>query len=129
MGKKKTIRHMGMTMTEAEHRRWHQEHEGQRLTATEHQKLMEHLGVRPEQDRRWHQAQAADNSASGTDPAPEGDLVSPFAIGGGFLDYCVRQGWLTRQKCGRAVKYYVTQTGRAALAEYGITRYEERLTE
>jgi hypothetical protein len=123
MGKKKVIRHMGMTMTEEEHRRWHQEHEGKRLTAAEHQKLMEHLGVSPEQDRRWHKAQAAGSGKSATEPAPEGSPVNPFAIGGGFLDYCVREGWLTRQKSGRAVKYYATEAGRAALAQYGITQY------
>jgi hypothetical protein len=123
MAKKKVIRHMGMTMTEEEHRRWHREHEGKRLTAEEHQKLMERLGVSPEQDRRWHKAQETGNGTSAADPAPAGDPVNPLAIGGGFLDYCVRQGWLTRQKRGRATKYHVTEAGRTALAEYGITKY------
>jgi len=123
MGTKKPIRHMGMTMTEEEHRRWHQEHEGKGLTAEEHQKLMEHLGISPEEDRQWHKAQEMRGGESGTEPAPEGDPVNCFAIGGGFLDYCVKQGWLTRHRRGRATKYYVTEAGREALAEYGITKY------
>jgi hypothetical protein len=117
------IRHMGMTMTEEEHRRWHEEHAGKPLTAAEHQKLMAHLGVSGEQDRRWHQAQKAGDGASGADPAPEGEPVNPFAIGGGFLEYCVQQGWLIREGRGRAAKCYVTPAGREALAEYGITKY------
>ncbi|MCX5643642.1 MAG: hypothetical protein NTZ17_03000 [Phycisphaerae bacterium] len=136
MGKKKVIRHMGMTMTAEEHRRWHQEHAGKRLTAGEHRKLMGHLGVSPEQDRRWHKAQEAGEGESPAEPAPEGEgpqvrnialgspvSVNPFAIGGGFLEYCVKQGWLTRQRRGRATKYYVTEAGREALAGYGITKY------
>jgi len=123
MGKKKTIHHMGMTMTEQEHRRWHQEHEGKELTAEEHQKLMEHLGVSPEQDRKWHRARGIPESESAAEPVPEGDPVNPFAIGGGFLEYCVQQGWLTRQGRGRATKYYATEAGRKALAGYGITKY------
>lgn len=122
MSKKKPIRHLGMTMTEEEHRRWHQEHEGKDLTAEEHRKLMEHLGVSPEQDREWHKAhpaRAADEPVAGPDNTP----VNCFAIGGGFLEYCVQQGWLTRQRHGRSTKYYVTKTGREALAGYGITKY------
>ena len=136
MGKKKVIRHMGMTMSDQEHRRWHREHEGKNLNAKEHQALMEYLGVSPEQDRRWHRAQEASNGQDPAESAPEGEgpqvrnialgspvPVNPFAIGGGFLDYCIRQGWLTRQRQGRATKYYVTEAGREALAEYGITKY------
>ena len=123
MGKKKPIRHMGMTMTEEEHQRWHQEHEGKSLTAEEHQKLMEHLGVSPEEDRKWHKAQEARKDEPATEPVPEGESVNPFAIGGGFLEYCVRQGWLTRQGSRRATKHYVTEAGREALAGFGITKY------
>jgi hypothetical protein len=123
MGTKKVIRHMGMTMTEQEHRRWHQEHEGKNLTPEEHEKLMEHLGVSREQDRQWHKARDMGADGSPAEPVPEGDPVNPFAIGGGFLEYCVRQGWLTRHRRGRATKYYVTEAGRVALAGFGITKY------
>ena len=123
MSKKKPIRHLGMTMTEEEHRRWHREHDGKKLTAKEHQELMKHLGVSPEQDRHWHRGQAAGDGTSLAEPVPEEDPVNPFAIGGGFLEYCVKQGWLTRQGRGRSTKYCVTKAGREALAEYGITMY------
>jgi hypothetical protein len=116
MGKKKVIRHVGMTMTEAEHRKWHREHEGRKLTPEEHRKLMRHLGIRKQEDEKWHKAQSA--AANGA-----ADPVNPFAIGGGFLNYCVRQGWLIQQGRGKAMKYYVTQEGREALAEYGIVKY------
>ena len=123
MGTKKAIRHMGMTMTEQEHRRWHREHEGKSLTPEEHEKLMEHLGVSPEQDRQWHKAQKMGAGESSAEPVAEGDPVNCFAIGGGFLEYCVQQGWLIRQRRGRATKYYVTEVGRGALAGFGITKY------
>jgi len=123
MSAKKVIRHMGMTMTEQEHRRWHQEHEGKSLTPEEHEKLMEHLGVSREQDRQGHKAQKTGAGGSAAEPVPDGDPVNCFAIGGGFLEYCVQQGWLTRQRRGRATEYYVTEAGRGALAEFGITKY------
>ncbi|UCD51908.1 MAG: hypothetical protein JSW27_04580 [Phycisphaerales bacterium] len=124
MGKnKKPIRHMGMTMTEEEHRKWHAEHEGKELTEAEHRQLMEHMGISEEEDRQWHEAQQSSREDRADDSAPPGDPVNPFAIGGAFLQYCVRQGWLIQQGRGRAMKYYVTKAGRAALAEYGITKY------
>ncbi len=122
MGKKKPIRHMGMAMSEEEHRRWHEQHQGQGLTPEEHEKLMKHLGVSAAEDRRWHEAQAS-GPAAAAEASPGGEPVNSFAIGGGFFEYCVRQGWLTKQGRGRGTKYYVTEAGRAALAEYGIVKY------
>jgi len=124
MGKnKKLIHHVGMTMTEEEHRQWHREHDGKELTPQEHRKLMKHLGVSEEKDRQWHELQAEPAGKRTADPVPAGDPVNPFAIGGGFLAYCVGQGWLIQQGRGRSVKYYVTETGREALAGFGITKY------
>lgn len=121
--KKKPIRHMGMTMTEEEHRRWHQEHDGKELTPEEHRQLMTHLGISEEEDAKWHEAREAGRAETVPEAGPQGEPVNPFAIGGAFLDYCVRQGWLIRQGRGRAMKYYVTEAGREALAKYGITKY------
>lgn len=123
MAKKKTIRHMGMTMTEEEHRRWHQEHDGKKLTPSEHRKLMKSLSIGEEEDRKWHEGQEglASEDAAGTAKAAK--PVNCFAIGGGFLAYCVRQGWLSQEKRGRSTKYFVTEAGREALAEFGITKY------
>jgi hypothetical protein len=124
MGKKrKLIHHLGMTMTEEEHRKWHREHDGKELTPEEHRQLMEHLGIGAEEDRKWHEAQQKPAPGEAADPAPAGDPVNPFAVGGGFLDYCVRQGWLIQQGRGRGMKYYVTEMGRQALAGFGITKY------
>jgi len=123
MGKKKLIDHMGMTMTEEEHRRWHREHDGKKLTPAEHRKLMKHLGVSEEEDRKWHEAQQPTTGERAAEPTTPGDPINPFAVGGGFLAYCVRQGWLIQQGRGRSVKYYVTECGRKMLAESGITKY------
>ncbi|MBN1505798.1 MAG: hypothetical protein JW955_03075 [Sedimentisphaerales bacterium] len=122
MARKRPIRHMGMTLSEEEHRLWHEQHKGKHLTPEEHRKLMEHLGVSDREDRKWHKAKGM-LPVETTEPLPEGDPVNCFAIGGGFLEYCVRQGWLIRQRQGKATRYYVTEAGREALAGYGITKY------
>jgi len=122
MAKKRMIRYMGMTLSEEEHRQWHEKHQGKRLTPEEHKKLMEHLGVSEEEDRKWHKANGIP-PAEPVEPPPGDDPVNPFAIGGAFLEYCVRKGWLTRQGRGRGTKYYVTEAGREALAGYGIVKY------
>ncbi len=121
MAKDKIIRHMGMTMTEEEHRRWHQEHRNKPLTDEEHKDLMKHLGVSPDRDRRWHRNRTASEQTAILAPSPVGQPVNPSAIGGGFLEYCIRQGWLTRRGRGRASKYFATPAGREALAGFGIT--------
>jgi len=123
MGKKKFIHHMGMTMTEEQHREWHREHEGKELTPAEHRKLMRHLGISEEEDRKWHQAQLEPAREGTAGAKPPGEPVNPFAVGGGFLAYCVGQGWLIQQGQGRNMKYYVTEAGREALAGFGITKY------
>lgn len=122
MAKKRMIRHMGMTLSEEEHRRWHRKHQGKALTPEEHGKLMEHLGVSEGQDRKWHKANGMP-PVEAVEAPPEGEPVNALAIGGGFLEHCVRQGWLTRQGRGRGTKYYVTEAGREALAGYGIVKY------
>jgi len=123
MGKKKLIHHMGMKMTAEEHRKWHREHDGKELTPEEHRKLMKRLAISEEEDRRWHQAQREPTSEEMAGAEPLGDAVNPFAVGGGFLAYCVRQGWLIQQGRGRSMRYYVTAAGREALAGFGITKY------
>ena len=56
-------------------------------------------------------------------PGSDARSVNCFAIGGGFLDYCVKQGWLIRNRHGKSTRYYVTEVGRSALADFGITKY------
>lgn len=122
MAKKRPIRHMGMTMSGEEHRQWHEKHKGKRLTPEEHKQLMERLGVSKEEDRKWHKAQGVP-PVEAVEPPPKGNPVNCFAIGSGFLEYCVREGWLIRQRQGKGTKYYVTEAGREALAGYGIVKY------
>jgi hypothetical protein len=124
MAKKKTIRHMGMRMTEEEHRRWHEQHKGKKdLTPAEHAKLRKCLGVSEKEDRKWHESHGPGALSSPVETAAEeAKPVSVFAIGAGFLMYCVKQGWLTQRGLGRAAKYYVTGPGRKALARFGITK-------
>jgi hypothetical protein len=105
-----------MNITEEEHARWHAEH-GE-MTPEKHRKLMEKMGISEEEDRRWH---AEHGSPGPAEMDSRGESVNPFAVGGGFLDYCVRQGWLNREGKGRTARYTATATGREELAKYGIT--------
>ena len=101
MAKKKRVRPPRMVMTEEEHAQWHREHEGKDLTSKEHGALMKHLGISEKEDREWHEAQdqsrpGADSGVGSSKQAAElpSDVktVNCFAIGGGFIDYCVRPG-------------------------------------
>jgi hypothetical protein len=46
--------------------------------------------------------------------------VNPYAIGAGFLDYCLKLGWITREGRGRETKYSITKDGATALKKFGI---------
>jgi len=54
--------------------------------------------------------------------------INPFWVGGSFLDYCVRQAWMIKQREGRSIRYYCTPAGVNALKQFGIEilRPEER---
>jgi DNA-binding transcriptional regulator PaaX len=41
-------------------------------------------------------------------------------IGGGFLTYCVKQGWLTQEGKGNKTRYFATGKGRHELAKFDI---------
>jgi len=106
----KRIRHMGMTMTKEEHARWHAEHgDPPTLNSRQQAALMKKLGITKEQDEEWHR----------THPGPEErpikgtKSVNPFAVGGGFLGWCVKQGWLVQQ----GKRYFVTKEGERELHE------------
>ncbi len=75
------------------------------------------MGVSEEEDKKWHEKHDAPQSSqekAGT------KAVNPFAIGGGFLDYCVKQGWLIQEGKSRGAKYYATQEGVKELEKFGI---------
>ena len=106
-GVSKRIRHMGMTLTKEEHKRWHVQ--PQELTPKQHGALMKRLGISEEQDEEWHRTHQTPGEQH-----PRGmKAVNSFAVGGGFLAWCVKQGWLIRQ--GR--QYLVTKEGLRELRE------------
>jgi hypothetical protein len=44
--------------------------------------------------------------------------INPYWVGGQFLRYCVKQGWLKQEGAGgRGTKWYPTDKGREALKE------------
>jgi hypothetical protein len=46
--------------------------------------------------------------------------VNPYWIGGSFLEYCVRQGWMVKQRESRSLRYFCTSAGVEALVQFGI---------
>jgi hypothetical protein len=111
----KKFKHVGMEMKEAEHEKWHKEHP--EMTEVEHQTLMKKMGVSEEEDRKWHEKHDTpkdDQTKAGS------KTVNPFAIGGGFLDYCIRQGWLIQEGKSGGAEYYVTNEGEKELKKFGI---------
>lgn len=111
----KKFEHFGMEMTEAEHEKWHKEH--REITEQEHRELMEKMGVSEAEDNKWHEEYDVPKSGLKKTAAK---LVNPFAIAGGFLDYCIKQGWLIQEGKSRGAKYYVTQEGEKGLKKFGI---------
>ena len=145
--KEKTIRHMGMTMSEKEHEKWHREHK--ELTPEEHEQLMKHMGISPEEDEKWHQKHGAmtmedhaklsemlekkgiskdeqrkwhqqRKSAGEQSDGSQAKPLNPFMIGGGFLTYCVKQEWLIQESKANKTKYFATEKGKRELAKFDI---------
>jgi hypothetical protein len=46
--------------------------------------------------------------------------VNCFWVGGSFLEYCVKQTWMVKQREGRSTRYFCTPAGVHALKQYGI---------
>jgi hypothetical protein len=83
----------------------------------EHEQLMKHMRISPEEDKRWHQEKMTVGAQpDDSDPRP----LNPFMIGGGFLAYCVKQGWLIQEGKGNKTKYFATEKGRHELAKFDI---------
>ena len=102
-------------MTEKELKKWH---DGSRkMTPAQHKAFMKKMGISEEEDKKWHEIHDKPNKAKKN---LELKSVNPFAIGGGFLDYCIKQGWLIREKKGRHAKYFVTKEGEKKLGKFGI---------
>jgi hypothetical protein len=100
-----------MTLSKEEHERWHRE--APELTPKQHDAFMKRLGITKEQDEEWHRTHQTleEQRGSGT------KSVDPFAIGGGFLAWCVKQGWLAQ----RGKQYFATKEGERELRQrFGI---------
>ncbi len=112
----KKIKHRGMRITEKEHRKWHKKKI--KITPKEHKKLMKKMGINEAEDREWHRKHSISHFLTGKS---EERPVNPFAIGGGFLAYCIKQGWLKQEGKGRDAKYYLTPSGETELKKLGLS--------
>jgi len=74
-----------MEMTDEEHQKWHNGH--REMSLAQHKALMEKMGISEEEDKKWHEAH---NAPHQTESNLERKSVNPFAVGGGFLDYCIK---------------------------------------
>jgi len=101
----KRVHHMGMTLTKEEFERWHRE--APPLTPEKHDALMKKLGVTKEEDEEWHRTHLTlhEQKMKGLKP------VNPFAVGGAFLAWCVKQGWLVQ----KSRQYLATREGKREL--------------
>ncbi|MGA2270664.1 MAG: hypothetical protein ABSH44_19500 [Bryobacteraceae bacterium] len=110
----KRIHHMGMTLTKEKHDRFHKE--SPTLAPKQHEALMNKLGVTKEQDEEWHRTHLTlDEQRARATMGMKG--INPFAVGGGFLAWCVKQGWLVQ----RGKQYFATREGARELRErFGI---------
>jgi hypothetical protein len=106
----KRIHHMGMTITKEAHDRFHGE--SPTLGPKQHDALMKRMGVTKEQDEEWHRTHLtlAEQRAAATQGMRR---INPFAAGGSFLAWCVKQGWLAQQ----GKQYYATEEGVRELRE------------
>jgi hypothetical protein len=107
----KRIRHMGMTVTKKEHDEFHKNMPV--LAPKQHAAMMTRMGITRKQDEEWHRTHAtlAEQRVKGL------KRINPFAVGAGFLAFCVREGWLVQQKR----EFFVQKGGARELRErFGI---------
>jgi hypothetical protein len=70
---------------------------------------MKKLGVAKEEDEEWHRTHLTLHEVR-----MKGlKAINPFAVGGAFLAWCVRQGWLVQQN----KQYLATKEGARKLRE------------
>lgn len=105
---------MGMTLAKEEHDRFHKE--APTLSPDRHDALMKKLGITKEQDEEWHRTHLTlDEQRARTTKGMKG--IDPFAVGAGFLAWCIKQGWLVQP----GKQYFATKEGARELRErFGI---------
>lgn len=109
---KKTV-HRGMSASEEENEEWRKDHH--EMSTEQHQTFMKKMGISEEEDKTWHEPHRSPEEVRTGRKS-----INPFAIGGGFLSYCVKRGWLRQEGKGRTAKYYSTELGKEELRNYGI---------
>jgi hypothetical protein len=97
----KRIHHMGMTLTRNEHEEFHKG--APDLSPKQHEAFMKRMGITKEQDEEWRRT----HLTLGEQRAQGLIHVEPAAIGAGFVEWCVKQGWLVR----RGTEYFASKEG------------------
>jgi hypothetical protein len=87
----KRIHHMGMIIGKADHDEFHGS--APDLEPKQHEALMKRMGITKEQDEAWHRT----HLTLGEQRARGLTHIDPPAIGAGFIEWCVKQGWLVRR--------------------------------
>jgi len=105
------IHHMGKVMSQGEHDKFHKATAD--LTSKQHDALMKRLGVTKDEDREWHRT----HLTLGEQRVHGLTHVEPSAIGGAFVEWCVKQGWLVR----RGKEHFASREGiRELSARFGM---------
>jgi hypothetical protein len=107
----KRIHHMGMTVSQRDHERFHQS--VPELSPKQHASLMKRMGITREQDEEWHRTHLtlAEQRARGLKRVDSG------AVGAGLVAWCTAQGWLVQHEKA----HFVTEVGvRELSARFGI---------
>ena len=107
----KRIHHMGKVITRAEHDDFHQH--APDLSPQQHAALMKRMGISQEQDQEWHRTHLTLR-----EQREQGLMhVEAAAVGGAFVAWCVKQGWLV----ARGEEHFATKEGMSELrTRFGI---------
>jgi hypothetical protein len=65
--------------------------------------------------------QSVGKAGGGASQRKAREPVDPFAVGGGFLNYCIKRGWVIREGQGNDASYYVTAEGKQELERFEIS--------
>jgi hypothetical protein len=97
----KRIHHMGMIVSKDKHDEFHKN--ALDLSPNQHDALLKRIGITKEQDEEWHRT----HLTLGEQRARGLTHVDPLVIGAGFVEWCVRQGWLIQ----RGTEYFASKEG------------------
>lgn len=110
----KKVKHMGMDITENEHKVWHEKNN--KMTPDGHKRFLSKMGITDVENKEWHKRNCDELDKNDS----KQKTINPFFIGGGFLQYCIRKGWIIQKDKGKKAKYYVTNDGKKELRKFDI---------